>query len=183
MTAGFENAIKHLKPKAQVVTAPYEYGSIIDVLWSMFNVSHGFSYEESRRLLFEYGITPKSRVNLIGFSGGVQRSVRTSQILKRAGIQTGFLFGINGPAVGPSAAKDSQIFLSPFRHDFAGAAPANIARWLLFFVPNNHQFKTVQKGGGHFLPYFPNGVTRAPRLNFHGVLRKQLSEESGSISQ
>lgn len=96
---------KHSYPDYEVYSPPYRHGTVIDVVWSMFNLSHGPSYSEARYIMDH--ATRKDRVYLAGHSGGVQRSAAASRILSLHGYQVKKIIGIAGPSIG-QAIVDSR---------------------------------------------------------------------------
>jgi hypothetical protein len=59
-------------PDYDIYSPPYRHGTITDVLWSMFNLSHGPGYNEAAYIMRHAG--QADRLYLSGHSGGVQRS-------------------------------------------------------------------------------------------------------------
>ena len=87
-----------------IYSPPYRHGSVIDVAWSMFNLSHGPAYNEARYVMDH--ATRKDRLYLAGHSGGVQRSAAASRILSNLGYPVAKVMGIAGPSIG-------QAFVDP----------------------------------------------------------------------
>jgi hypothetical protein len=85
-------------PTHDVYSPSYGHGTAIDVVWSMFNLSHGPAYNEARYVM-DYA-TPEDRLYLAGHSGGVQRSVAASRILSNFGYRVIKVVGIAGPSIG-----------------------------------------------------------------------------------
>jgi len=85
-------------PTYDVYSPSYGHGTAIDVLWSMFNLSHGPAYNEARYVM-DYA-THDDRLYLAGHSGGVQRSVAASRILSNFGYKVIKVVGIAGPSIG-----------------------------------------------------------------------------------
>ena len=81
-----------------VYSPPYRHGTVIDVVWSMFNLSHGPAYSEAHYVMDN--AEPKDRLYLAGHSGGVQRSVAASRILSHHGYKVVKVVGIAGPSIG-----------------------------------------------------------------------------------
>lgn len=69
-----------------------------DVIWSMFNLSHGPGYSEAAYAMRHAG--EYDRLYLSGHSGGVQRSASASRILANHGYSVQKVFGIAGPSIG-----------------------------------------------------------------------------------
>ena len=67
-------------PDYDIYSPPYRHGTITDVLWSMFNLSHGPGYNEAAYIMRHAG--QADRLYLSGHSGGEQRSASASRILE-----------------------------------------------------------------------------------------------------
>ncbi len=87
-----------LYPSYDVDAVPYRHGSVIDVIWSMFNLSHGPGYSEARYIM-DHAATV-DRLYLAGHSGGVQRSASASRILFHHNYRVIKVVGIAGPSIG-----------------------------------------------------------------------------------
>ena len=98
-------------PTYDIYSPPYRHGSVIDVLWSMFNLSHGPAFNEARYVMDH--ATRDDRLYLAGHSGGVQRSAVTSRILTNLGYRVVKVMGIAGPSIG-QALVDSR-YPEPFK--------------------------------------------------------------------
>ena len=85
-------------PDYDVYSPPYRHGTITDVLWSMFNLSHGPGYSDAAYIMRHAG--QADRLYLSGHSGGVQRSASASRILANHGYSVQKVFGVAGPNVG-----------------------------------------------------------------------------------
>ncbi|TKB63972.1 MAG: hypothetical protein E8D47_12585 [Nitrospira sp.] len=81
-----------------VYSPPYRHGTVIDVVWSMFNLSHGPAYNEAKYVMEQS--TREDRLYLAGHSGGVQRSAAASRILSYHGYKVIKVVGIAGPSMG-----------------------------------------------------------------------------------
>ncbi len=81
-----------------VYSPPYRHGTVIDVVWSMFNLSHGPAYSEAQYVIDH--ANPDDHVYLAGHSGGVQRSAAASRVLAMHGYRVDKVVGIAGPSVG-----------------------------------------------------------------------------------
>lgn len=92
-------------PTYDIYSPPYRHGSVVDVLWSMFNLSHGPAFNEARYVMDH--ATRDDRLYLAGHSGGVQRSAVTSRILTNLGYRVVKVMGIAGPSIG-QALVDSR---------------------------------------------------------------------------
>ena len=85
-------------PTYDIYSPPYRHGTVIDVVWSMFNLSHGPSFSEARYIMDQ--ATREDRLYLAGHSGGVQRSAAASRILTNLGYRVVKVVGIAGPSIG-----------------------------------------------------------------------------------
>ena len=85
-------------PDYDIYSPPYRHGTITDVLWSMFNLSHGPGYNEAAYIMRHAG--QADRLYLAGHSGGVQRSASASRILANHGYSVQKVLGVAGPNVG-----------------------------------------------------------------------------------
>jgi hypothetical protein len=98
-------------PDYDIYSPPYRHGTITDVLWSMFNLSHGPGYNEAAYIMRHAGHA--DRLYLSGHSGGVQRSASASRILANHGYSVQKVLGVAGPNVGQ--AYVDQRFPHAFR--------------------------------------------------------------------
>lgn len=89
---------KYSYPTYDVYSPPYRHGTVIDVVWSMFNLSHGPAYSEARYVIDH--ASREDRLYLAGHSGGVQRSAAASQILTHHKYRVVKAVGIAGPSIG-----------------------------------------------------------------------------------
>lgn len=89
---------KYSYPTYDIYSPPYRHGTVIDVVWSMFNLSHGPAYSEARYVIDH--ATREDRLYLAGHSGGVQRSAAASQILTHHKYRVIKAVGIAGPSIG-----------------------------------------------------------------------------------
>jgi len=87
-------------PDYDIYSPPYRHGTVIDVVWSMFNLSHGPAYSEAKYVINEAKATYGDRLYLAGHSGGVQRSAAASRILSGLGYHVVKVVGIAGPSIG-----------------------------------------------------------------------------------
>jgi hypothetical protein len=95
-----------------VKVIPYRYGSNVDVLWSLFNISHGYAYDMASEIALKYNVNPGDSVALSGHSGGVQRIISTARILHDDGINVKKMYGIAGPALGYAPCAETQVVLN-----------------------------------------------------------------------
>jgi len=89
---------KQSYPTYDIYSPPYRHGTVIDVVWSMFNLSHGPAYSEARYVIDQ--ASREDRLYLAGHSGGVQRSAAASQILTHHNYRVVKVLGIAGPSIG-----------------------------------------------------------------------------------
>lgn len=89
---------KQSYPTYEIYSPPYRHGTVIDVVWSMFNLSHGPSYSEARYIMDH--AKRDDRLFLAGHSGGVQRSAAASRILAYHGYHVKKAVGVAGPSIG-----------------------------------------------------------------------------------
>ena len=92
-------------PGYDIYSPPYRHGTVTDVVWSMFNLSHGPAYNEARYVMDHAG--RRDRLYLAGHSGGVQRSAVASRILRDHSYSVIKVFGVAGPSIG-QASVDSR---------------------------------------------------------------------------
>jgi hypothetical protein len=102
-------------PDYDVYAPPYRHGTAIDVVWSMFNLSHGPAYAEAKYVMEKAG--PYDHLYLSGHSAGVQRSTVASRILANHGYSVIKVLGIAGPSIGQAYVDTRygnafQIFLN-----------------------------------------------------------------------
>jgi hypothetical protein len=97
---------------ACVKVVPFRYGSAVDVLWSLFNISHGYAYEMASAIVLKCNVNPGDSVALSGHSGGVQRILTTARILYDDGIRVKKMYGIAGPALGYAPCSETKVVLS-----------------------------------------------------------------------
>ena len=95
-----------------VKVIPYRYGSNVDVLWSLFNISHGYAYDMASEIALKCNVNPGDSVALSGHSGGVQRIISTARILHDDGINVKKMYGIAGPALGYAPCAETQVVLN-----------------------------------------------------------------------
>ncbi len=86
-------------PDYDVYSPAYRHGTIIDVVWSMFNLSHGPGYSEAKYVM-DQDVGHNDHLYLAGHSGGVQRSASASRILVHHGYTVVKVLGIAGPSIG-----------------------------------------------------------------------------------
>ncbi len=167
---GWRRRIEELRPGATVTMVPYRYGGVFDVIWSVLNLSHGPGYDLADHVVFTQGVRPGEAVDLVGFSGGVQRTVAATRALRDAGVRVNRLTGVAGPVAGNSCAASSSVLLSSEMLEDPVVLTARVVQGLFLLFPTDVAVSTVPGAGGHYTPYFPNGATRAPETGYGGHL-------------
>ena len=104
--------VKGNKNNTYVKVIPYRYGSNVDVLWALFNISHGYAYDMAAEIVLKCNVNQGDSVILGGHSGGVQRIISTSRILYDDGINVKKMYGIAGPALGYAPCSETKIVLN-----------------------------------------------------------------------
>ncbi len=170
LTKGEESDAFHVK------AIPYRYGSVIDVLWSILNISHGYAYDMASEIVLYNDVGPGDSVLLSGHSGGVQRIVSTARILNDDGVGVRKMYGIAGPALGYAPCSkievelNGKIFQDPI---------SDVSRLLNYLTLNSltnikwKYNKEVDKRHKHRTPGFVDGRTR---LSYDGFLKKSLKD-------
>jgi hypothetical protein len=107
--------MRYAYPDYDLYSPAYRHGTVTDVVWSMFNLSHGPAYNEARYVMQKAGRF--DHVYLAGQSGGVQRSAAASRILSNHGYSVMKVVGIAGPSIGQAYVDGRypnafQIFLN-----------------------------------------------------------------------
>jgi hypothetical protein len=161
-------AAEALRPETIVVAASYPHGTVLDPVWSMLNLSSGPGHDLAARILFDEGAAPRDGIEIAGFSAGVQRAVSAARLLRRGNVAVNRLAGVAGPFAGGSPARTGTALLG----DEEVAARLAVHLWPF---PADLAVLRVRESGGHHLPYFPDGATRAPRLGYARLLEAVLS--------
>ena len=152
-----------LRPETIVATAAYPHGTVLDPVWSMLNISSGPGHDLAARIIFDEGAAPRDGVEIAGFSAGLQRGLVASRLLWRANVSVNRLVGVAGAFAGGSTARTSTALLG--EEEIAASLAAH-----LWPFPSNVAIRRVREAGGHHLPCFPDGATRAPNLGYARVL-------------
>jgi len=116
-----------------------------------------------------------STVELVGFSGGVQRFISTSRILRASGVSVNRLVGVAGPYSGVSCASKTRILLGDEPLADPVLLAAHAVNVIFFLFPSNVQAHRVEAAGGHYTPSFPQALTRAPRWGYAEGLNRFLA--------
>jgi hypothetical protein len=173
-TVAWKQAVEETRPEAVVRSLPYRYGGFGDTIWSLLNISSGSGYDLAARIAFEEGVAPGDGVEILGFSGGVERARAASRALRTAGITVNQTIGVAGPVAGASCARESVVLLAAETFDDPVVFYTRFWDALLAPFPSNVAISAVPGAGGHHLPYFPNGATRAPELGYAARLEAYL---------
>ncbi len=168
--------------KLQVSSIPYRYGSILDVLWSLLNISSGSGYEMAYRIASEYEIGQGDAIFLTGHSGGVQRCLVAEKLLLENQIRTQRRVGLAGPSQGItycSKRKNNQnyiTFLNQSR-DYTDIVsnldsilditpPMCLVNWI--WKRNEERIKIADPTLRHITPGFIYPETRIPASGYLG---------------
>jgi len=159
-----------------VKVVPYRYGSNVDVLWALFNISHGYAYDMASEIVLKCNVNPGDSVALSGHSGGVQRIISTARILYDDGINVKKMYGIAGPALGYAPCRETKVVLnSKFLQD----PVSEVSRFLRLITldlltldkkweyDNRGEEQKEDKLYEHVTPGFVDGITR---LKYDGFL-------------
>jgi hypothetical protein len=159
-----------------VKVIPYRYGSNVDVLWSLFNISHGYAYDMASEIALKYNVNPGDSVALSGHSGGVQRIISTARILYDDGIKVKKIYGIAGPALGYAPCRETKVVLnSKLLQD----PVSEVSRFLRYITLNlltlNIKWDCDDRGEKHREDIFyehitPGFVDGKTRLKYDGFL-------------
>jgi hypothetical protein len=159
-----------------VKAIPYRYGSIIDVIWSLLNISHGYAYDMASEIVFGNEVDPGDSVLLSGHSGGVQRIVSTARILYDDGIKVEKMYGIAGPAVGYAPCSKVEVELNGKILQDPTSDVSRLLNYLTLNSLTNIKWRynnEVDKSYKHRTPGFVDGRTR---LSYDGFLKKSLKD-------
>jgi len=160
-------ALEALRSEAIVATAPYPGGTVLDPVWSMLNLSSGPGHDLAARIIFDEGAAPRDGIEIAGFSAGLQRGVAAARLLRRGNVSVNRLVGVAGAFAGGSPARMGTALLG--EEEVAASIAAH-----LWPFPSNLAILRARGSGGHRLPYFPDGATRAPGLGYHRLLEALL---------
>ena len=159
-----------------VKAIPYRYGSTVDVLWSMLNISHGFAYDMASEIVINNNIKPGDSIHLCGHSGGVQRIVSTARILNDDGISVEKMFGITGPALGYIPCNKIEVELNGKILQDSTSDVSRLLNYLTLNLLTNIKWKynkDVDESYKHRTPGFVDGRTR---LKYDGFLSENLKD-------
>jgi hypothetical protein len=164
------------EPELCVNVIPYRYGSIVDTIWSMLNLSHGYAYDMASDIVFNYKIRPGDSVFLCGHSSGVQRIVSTARILNDDGIKTKKMFGIAGPALGYAPCGKTAVELNGRMGQDTVSDVSRIINYITFNSLTNIEWKYYKDVDERFEHRTPGFVDGKNRLKYDGFLRQDLKD-------
>ncbi len=166
----------------QVSSIPYQYGSILDVLWSLLNISSGSGYEMAYRIVNEYEIGQGDVIFLTGHSGGVQRCMVAEKLLLENQIRTQRRAGLAGPSQGIvycSKKKNNQNYITFLNQnrDYADIVsnlntilditpPMCLPNWI--WKRNEEKIRIADPTLRHITPGVINPETRIPASGYLG---------------
>ncbi|MCP4253285.1 MAG: hypothetical protein GY775_07725 [Candidatus Scalindua sp.] len=173
--------VKENNNKVCAKVVPYRYGSNVDVLWALLNISHGYAYDMASEIVLKYNVNPGDSVALSGHSGGVQRIMSTARILYDDGINVKKMYGIAGPVLGYAPCRETKVVLnSKFLQD----PVSELSRSLRYITLNlltldiewdlddRMERQKDDKLYEHVTPGFVDGKTR---LKYDGFLCENLT--------
>jgi hypothetical protein len=159
-----------------VKVIPYRYGSTVDVLWALLNISHGYAYGMASEIVLKCNVNPGDSIALSGHSGGVQRIISTARILHDDGVNVEKMYGIAGPALGYAPCSETKVVLnSKLLQD----PVSEVSRFLKYITLNlltlnikwncddRKEKHSEDKFYKHITPGFVDGKTR---LKYDGFL-------------
>jgi hypothetical protein len=174
LVTAWEREIELVRPTTPVRVIPNVHSGIVDVAFSLLNLSHGYAYDAAGRILSDLG--GSRRVELLGFSGGAQRFLVAGHLLVDAGVTIDRFTGIAGPSLGPAPARDAVIFLDEGLCPDPVVASARIVGVLDFVMLRSPGRVDVLGADEHHVPYFPDYLTRAPNGGYAREIRERLRE-------
>lgn len=165
-----------------VKVIPYRYGSGIDVLWALFNISHGYAYDMASEIISEYDVNPGDSIHLSGHSGGVQRSIATARILNDDGIKVEKIYGIAGPALGYAPSKETKVVLNSKFLDDPVSEISRLLRYITLDLLtlnidwNDDMCNSNRKEDEFYKHITPGFVDGRTRLKYDGYLNACLTD-------
>ena len=165
-----------------VKVIPYKYGSGVDVLWALLNISHGYAYDMASEIISNYDVDPGDSIHLSGHSGGVQRNIAVARILYDDGIKVEKIYGIAGPALGYAPSRKTKVVLNSKFMDDPVSEISRLLRYITLnlltlnidwnddICNNNRKEDEFYK---HTTPGFVDGRTR---LKYDGYLNACLTD-------
>ena len=163
-----------------VEAIPYKFGSIVDVLWALLNISHGYAYDMASEIVFTYDTNPGDTVLLSGHSGGVQRNIATARILNDDGIKVEKIYGIAGPALGYAPSKKTKVVLN---RRFLDDPVSDVSRFLKYITLNlltlnikwDYDDRVSLKRGIAYKHVTPGFVESRRRVKYNGYLHENFN--------
>ena len=164
-----------------VEAIPYKYGSNVDVLWALFNISHGYAYDMASEIIFNYDVNPGDTVLLSGHSGGVQRILSAARILNDDEINVKKIYGIAGPALGYAPCSETKVVLNgKLLQDHVSEVSKFLKYTTLNLLTLSTKWgyddrKVQQKEDIHYEHVIPGFVGSRTRLKYDGYLRDNFT--------
>jgi len=164
-----------------VEAIPYKYGSNVDVLWALFNISHGYAYDMASEIIFNYDVNPGDTVLLSGHSGGVQRILSAARILNDDEINVKKIYGIAGPALGYAPCSETKVVLNgKLLQDHVSEVSKFLKYTTLNLLTLSTKWgyddrKVQQKEDIHYEHVTPGFVGSRTRLKYDGYLRDNFT--------
>jgi hypothetical protein len=165
-----------------VEAIPYRYGSGIDVLWALLNISHGYAYAMASDIISKYDVNPGDSIHLSGHSGGVQRSIAVARILYDDGIKVEKIYGIAGPALGYAPSKETKVVLNSKFMDDPVSGISRLLRYItlnlltLSIDWNDDMCNSNRKEDEFYKHITPGFVDGRTRLKYDGYLNSCLTD-------
>ena len=164
-----------------VEAIPYKYGSNVDVLWALFNISHGYAYDMASEIIFNYDVNPGDTVLLSGHSGGVQRILSVARILNDDEINVKKIYGIAGPALGYAPCSETKVVLNgKLLQDHVSEVSKFLKYTTLNLLTLSTKWgyddrKVQQKEDIHYEHVTPGFVGSRTRVKYDGYLRDNFT--------
>ena len=164
-----------------VEAIPYKYGSNVDVLWALFNISHGYAYDMASEIIFNYDVNPGDTVLLSGHSGGVQRIISVARILNDDEINVKKIYGIAGPALGYAPCSETKVVLNgKLLQDHVSEVSKFLKYTTLNLLTLSTKWgyddrKVQQKEDIHYEHVTPGFVGSRTRVKYDGYLRDNFT--------
>ena len=164
-----------------VEAIPYKYGSNVDVLWALFNISHGYAYDMASEIIFNYDVNPGDTVLLSGHSGGVQRILSAARILNDDEINVKKIYGIAGPALGYAPCSETKVVLNgKLLQDHVSEVSKFLKYTTLNLLTLSTKWgyddrKVQQKEDIHYEHVTPGFVGSRTRVKYDGYLRDNFT--------